>query len=102
MHTLNIVHRDIKPDNIMYSPAFKRHVLIDFGGCLVLNQSCGYKTYSTFLGSTGFCTPEMFALLGNNRGFVDLYYNDLYGLKRTIEKYKEFKKNTLHPNVLAL
>jgi serine/threonine protein kinase len=36
MHTLGIVHRDIKPDNIMYSRTFKKHVFIDFGGCLVL------------------------------------------------------------------
>jgi len=30
----------------------------------------------------------MFALLGSTKDFVDLYFNDLFGLKRTIEKYK--------------
>lgn len=31
MHQLKIVHRDIKPNNIMYSPAFDKNILIDFG-----------------------------------------------------------------------
>ncbi len=32
MHMLQIVHRDIKPQNIMYSPAYNKNVFIDFGG----------------------------------------------------------------------
>ena len=36
MHALNIVHRDIKPDHIMFSNSFKKHVLVDFGGCCFL------------------------------------------------------------------
>ena len=31
MHMLNIVHSDIKPANIMFSPTFNKNVLIDFG-----------------------------------------------------------------------
>jgi serine/threonine protein kinase len=31
MHQLNITHNDIKPDNIVYSPIFKKLVFIDFG-----------------------------------------------------------------------
>ena len=60
MHALNIVHRDIKPDNIMFSNTFKKHVLIDFGGCCVLDQEIGQKTFSKFLGTAGFCTEEIF------------------------------------------
>ncbi len=33
MHRLKIVHRDIKPQNIMYSSTFKKDVFIDFGAC---------------------------------------------------------------------
>lgn len=31
MHSLKIIHGDIKPDNTMWSPAFKKHIFIDFG-----------------------------------------------------------------------
>ena len=31
MHTLGILHRDIKPDNIMYSQSYQKYVFIDFG-----------------------------------------------------------------------
>lgn len=31
MHLIRAVHSDIKPDNCMYSPSFKKNVFIDFG-----------------------------------------------------------------------
>jgi serine/threonine protein kinase len=31
MHSLNIVHLDIKPQNIVYSNIYKKLVFIDFG-----------------------------------------------------------------------
>jgi serine/threonine protein kinase len=31
MHSINIVHGDIKPGNIMYSKTLNKNVLIDFG-----------------------------------------------------------------------
>jgi serine/threonine protein kinase len=31
MHMLQIVHRDIKTSNILYSPTYKKLVFIDFG-----------------------------------------------------------------------
>lgn len=83
LHALKIVHRDIKPDNIMYSDFFKKHVFIDFGGCLFIKENLGEKSFSGFLGTTGFCTDEMFNLLGSSKSYVDLYTNDLFGLNRT-------------------
>ncbi len=44
MHILKIMHQDIKPDNIMYSPKFKKVVLIDFGGSLLIEEPLGLKT----------------------------------------------------------
>lgn len=31
MHLLRFVHRDIKPDNIVFSPSINNFVLCDFG-----------------------------------------------------------------------
>ena len=31
MHSYNIIHYDIKPDNICFSNAYKKPVFIDFG-----------------------------------------------------------------------
>jgi serine/threonine protein kinase len=56
MHSLKVVHRDIKPDNIMYSKSFKKHVFIDFGGSVLLKESIGEKSLTKFLGTTGFCS----------------------------------------------
>lgn len=67
MHSLKVVHRDIKPDNIMYSKSFKKHVFIDFGGSILLKESIGQKSLTKFLGTTGFCSQEMMALLGNTK-----------------------------------
>ena len=56
MHILKIIHRDIKPDNIMYSPTFKKLVFIDFGGCLIINEPLGAKTFTYFFGTTKYCS----------------------------------------------
>ena len=37
MHTFNIIHGDIKPQNIMWSPKFNKLVLIDFGLTKTIN-----------------------------------------------------------------
>jgi serine/threonine protein kinase len=31
MHQFYITHNDIKPDNIVYSPTYKKFVFIDYG-----------------------------------------------------------------------
>jgi serine/threonine protein kinase len=31
MHGFNTVHTDIKPENIMFSPAYQKYVFIDYG-----------------------------------------------------------------------
>ena len=84
MHMLHIVHRDIKPMNIMFSKSLKKFVFIDFGCSEVLDESIGYKTLAKFVGTTAFCTDELLGLLSQQTGLVDLYYNDLFGLLKSI------------------
>ena len=31
LHSLNFIHKDIKPNNIVYSPSLKGYVFTDFG-----------------------------------------------------------------------
>jgi serine/threonine protein kinase len=83
MHRFNIIHADIKPDNIVFSQSANKPVFIDFGFSSVIKENAGYKKLTHFKGSPGFCSGEMLNLLSVNsrRDYVDLYYNDLYSLK---------------------
>lgn len=36
MYSINLVHLDIKPANISYSPLFQKHIFLDFGLSLIL------------------------------------------------------------------
>ena len=39
MRQLHLVHADIKPENIMYSPGWMNVVLIDFGLAMFIKES---------------------------------------------------------------
>ena len=84
MHILKVAHRDIKPTNIMFSRSYNKTVLIDFGGSKVINEPMGVKTYSGYFGTKGFCSNEMVSIINDSRKCVDLYYNDVFGLVKTI------------------
>lgn len=62
MHRLSIFHFDIKPENIMFSPTFKKHVLIDFNLSDMREAEFGFKTLSRFRGTLNFCSEEMSSL----------------------------------------
>jgi len=42
MHSLGIVHMDIKPENLIYSTNYKKIVFIDFGLTQVKQLKSGY------------------------------------------------------------
>lgn len=57
LHSLNILHRDIKDENVIIDNKF--HVkLIDFGSATFMSKD---YFFSTFYGTTEYCSPEVFA-----------------------------------------
>ena len=82
LHRHKIVHMDIKPDNVMFSPTLNKLVFIDYGLSKIIDEEVGLKTLSTFQGTAQFLSREMMALLakGNKaKGDIDLYFNELVG-----------------------
>ena len=85
MHHFGIIHFDIKPQNVMFSPAFCKTVFIDFGYAQIIREAPGYKSFTKFKGTPDYCCQDMKALMYKNQaGHVDCYYNDLNCLKLTL------------------
>jgi serine/threonine protein kinase len=83
-----VIHLDIKPDNVMFSKSRNKMVFIDFGLSKVIEEGIGFKTFTSFRGTPQYVSKEMLKLFSIERrsGYVDLYYNDLIGLKTTLEQ----------------
>lgn len=62
-------------------------IFIDYGMSDFVQESYGYQTKTYFRGCISFCLPEMIKILRSENGteYVDVYYNDVYCLKKTIE-----------------
>ena len=54
IHSKNVIHRDLKAENIMYNPDTKRVKIIDFG---FSNSSS--TVFQTMCGSLAYCAPEI-------------------------------------------
>lgn len=80
IHTHRIIHRDIKPDNIIWRQSDGKPVLIDFGvmkeAVATMVNSDGKTAYSVILGTPGYMSSEQAA--GR-----PLYSSDLYSLGLT-------------------
>lgn len=69
VHGNNVIHRDIKPDNIIIREEDKKLVLIDFGAVKQATQSG--KTKETVIGTPGYISIEQ--ATGNPKFSSDIY-----------------------------
>lgn len=59
LHKLKLVHKDIKPVNIMFSETYKDYVLLDFGLAHVVREELGNKTLTHQEGTKKYMSAEM-------------------------------------------
>ncbi len=72
IHRQNVIHRDIKPQNIIRCRSSKKYVLIDFGSVKELSLEIAEGPKKTVgIGSRGFAPPEQYA--GRPRFSSDIY-----------------------------
>lgn len=90
LHSLKIIHKDVKKSNTLFSPAFNSFVLSDFGLTHSVKEEVWQKTETFFAGSLGHVSEEMEKLLCKKEaGLVNLYLNDVHGLQATIAQMRE-------------
>lgn len=69
----------------MYSPSYDRPVFIDFGLSRIISENIGETTLTNYVGTVDYWSPEMGKCYLEKKALhIDLYYNDLYGLEKTI------------------
>ena len=57
MHSAGLVHRDVKPTNIIFAEGERRFKLIDLGACADLRTGTNYIPDESILDPT-YCPPE--------------------------------------------
>jgi serine/threonine protein kinase len=66
LHSLQILHRDIKDENVIINERFHAK-LIDFGSATFMSEG---RLFSTFYGTVEYCSPEVLA--GNKYVLFDV------------------------------
>lgn len=57
MHSMGLIHKDIKPENIMFSPSLSKCVFIDFGISHFVLESHHEKSETVCEGTLSFMSP---------------------------------------------
>ncbi|QLE56728.1 CHASE2 domain-containing serine/threonine-protein kinase [Nostoc sp. TCL26-01] len=81
VHEHRVIHRDVKPANIIRSAADQRLVLIDFGAVKLMQPPTDEKTElaTVAIGTRGYSPPEQFA--GHPRLASDIYAVGMMGIQ---------------------
>jgi serine/threonine protein kinase len=90
LHQFRIIHFDIKPLNLGWSSALDKMILYDYGLTAQVISKIGEAELYTFRGTYIYCSDEMKKIRSDdNLGYVDCYYNDFYGLEKSINELKQ-------------
>ncbi|MGL5511217.1 MAG: GUN4 domain-containing protein [Microcoleaceae cyanobacterium] len=73
VHGKNVIHRDIKPDNIIRRNSDQKLVLVDFGAAKYITSPSALNVTGTVIGAAQYCSPEQ------ARG-KPIFASDLYSL----------------------
>jgi serine/threonine protein kinase len=59
LHSIGVVHRDIKYDNVLWSDLLKKFLLCDFGLSIGITENVGQKTMTSGCGTRGFMNHDI-------------------------------------------
>lgn len=83
MHHFNLIHKDIKPDNVMINSE-RELVLVDFDISTAIHEKPGELSDTYREGTRGYMSPQMKSIVDGCIGKVDLYHNDMWSLKQVV------------------
>lgn len=78
VHAADLLHRDIKPDNIYIDEADNHVMLLDFGASRRVVAEASHSIDGVF--ARGYSPPEQYSLSSRNQG----PWGDIYGLSATL------------------